>query len=139
MNPVSKIGALLGIPELEAMQDEAQWWTEQEAISDLLAAHFATRTTEEWLEVLDAADVWCAPVLTLEQLVEHEGFAAIAMTQQITREPAEPGAEPVTLTTTRSPLRIAGRPVTSSRPSPRLGEHSDAVRREFAADRAERR
>lgn len=139
MNPVWKIGALLGIPELEAMRDEAQWWTEQEAISDLLAAHFATRTTEEWLEVLDAADVWCAPVLTLEQLVEHEGFAAIAMTQQITREPAEPGAEPVTLTTTRSPLRIDGRPVTSSRPSPRLGEHTDAVRREFAADAAERR
>ncbi len=139
MNPVSKIGALLGIPELEAMQDEAQWWTDQEAISDLLAAHFATRTTEEWLEVLDAADVWCAPVLTLEQLVEHEGFAAIAMTQQITREPAEPGVPPVTLTTTRSPLRIDGRPVTSSRPSPRLGEHNDAVRREFAADPAERR
>lgn len=139
MNPVSKIGALLGIPELGAMRDETQWWTEQEAISDLLAAHFATRTTEDWLEVLDAADVWCAPVLTLEQLVEHEGFAAIAMTQQITREPAEPGAEPVTLTTTRSPLRIDGRPVTSSRPSPRLGEHTDAVRREFAAAPVESR
>jgi CoA:oxalate CoA-transferase len=139
MNPVTKIGALLGIPELEAMRDETQWWTEQEAVSDLLAAHFATRTTDEWLEVLDAADVWCAPVLTLEQLVDHEGFAAIAMTQQITRDPAEAGTEPVTLTTTRSPLRIDGRPVTSARPAPRLGEHSDAVRREFATESAERR
>jgi CoA:oxalate CoA-transferase len=131
MNPVSRIGALLGIAELEAMGDEAQWWSEQERISDLLAAHFATRTTDEWLEVLDQADVWCAPVLTLEQLVGHEGFEAIAMTQQVTRESVDAAAAPVTLTTTRSPLRIDGRPVRNPRPSPRLGEHSDALRREF--------
>jgi CoA:oxalate CoA-transferase len=131
MNPVNRIGALLGIAELEAMSDPEEWWQEQEAISALLAAHFALGTTEHWLEILDAADVWCAPVLTLEQLVAHDGFAAIAMTQEITRTPTA-GANPVTLTTTRSPLRIDGVPLTGSGPSPRLGEHTEAVRAEFA-------
>lgn len=139
MNPVDRIGTLLGIAELEAMTDESQWWSDQERISALLAAHFATRTTGEWLELLDAADVWCAPVLTLEQLVDHEGFAAIAMTQQVAREPASPGGTPVVLTTTRSPLRIDGAPLANSRPAPRLGEHSEAVRAEFASESAARR
>jgi CoA:oxalate CoA-transferase len=131
MNPIPKIGELLEIPELVAMIDEATWWSDQEHISELLAARFATDSTDHWLAVLDGADVWCAPVLTLEQLVEHEGFAAIAMTQEITRVPLD-GAKPVTLTTTRSPLRIDGRPVAGSGPAPRLGQHTAAVRAEFA-------
>lgn len=131
MNPVDRIGELLGITELAAMTDPAVWWEKQDAISERLAAHFALETTDHWLAILDPADVWCAPVLTLEQLVEHDGFAAIGMTQQISRDPI--GAEPrVTLTTTRSPLRIDGEPLTGSRPAPRLGQHTESVRAEFA-------
>jgi crotonobetainyl-CoA:carnitine CoA-transferase CaiB-like acyl-CoA transferase len=52
------------------------------------------------------------------------------MTQQITREPLE-GASPVSLMTTRSPLRIDGETLAGSRPAPRLGEHTAAVRAEF--------
>jgi CoA:oxalate CoA-transferase len=136
MNPVPLLGAILGIAELEGMTDEATWWSDQERISALLAATFVRQTTDHWLGILDAADVWCAPVLTLEQLVGHEGFAAIEMTQEITREPQDASAAPVTLTTTRSPLRIDGRPVVSSRPAPRLGEHTEAVRAEFAVEAA---
>jgi crotonobetainyl-CoA:carnitine CoA-transferase CaiB-like acyl-CoA transferase len=135
MNPIPKIGELLGLDELAAMSDEATWWSEQEHISQLLAERFATGSTDHWLQVLDAADVWCAPVLTLEQLVAHDGFAAIAMTQNVTRAPLG-GAEPITLTTTRSPIRIDGEPIAGSRPAPRLGEHTEAVRAEFAAERS---
>jgi CoA:oxalate CoA-transferase len=131
MNPVSRIGELLGISELAAMVDPESWWQSQDAISELLAAHFALQTTDHWLSILDPADVWCAPVLTLEQLVAHEGFAAIAMTQQIRREPVG-DAPPSTLITTRSPLRIDGEPLTGSGPAPRLGQHTEAVRAEFA-------
>jgi CoA:oxalate CoA-transferase len=131
MNPVNRIGELLGIAELAAMVDPASWWEKQDAISELLAAHFAFETTDHWLAILDPADVWCAPVLTLEQLVAHDGFEAIGMTQRIEREPVG-GAAPVALTTTRSPLRIDGEALTGSRPAPRLGQHTDAVRAEFA-------
>ncbi|MCU1509422.1 MAG: CoA transferase [Glaciihabitans sp.] len=130
MNPVNRIGDLLSIAELSALTDPDSWWTDQERIEDLLAGHFAMETTEHWLAILDAADVWCAPVLTLEQLVDHEGFAAIAMTQEITR-PGADGAD-VTLLTTRSPIRIDGQRLTSSAPAPRLGQHTEAVRAEFA-------
>ena len=79
--------------------------------------------TAAWLAILDAADVWCAPVLTLDELIESEGFAAIAMTQQVTRRGT-------TLTTTRSPLRIDGEVLTSAQggADPRRGRR-DGPRR----------
>jgi CoA:oxalate CoA-transferase len=132
MNPIPRIGELLGIAELEALVDPQSWWDEEDRIAGLLSARFATDTTDHWLAILDAADVWCAPVLTLEQLVEHEGFAAIAMTQEITRDAARAGEAPLTITTTRSPIRIDGEALRNVKPAPRLGEHTAAVRAEFA-------
>jgi CoA:oxalate CoA-transferase len=71
-------------------------------------------------------------VLTLEQLVEHDGFAAIAMTQQVGRAPGvtDDGSE-LTLQTTRSPIRIDGERLTSDRAAPKLGEHNASVWAEF--------
>lgn len=131
MNPVNRIGELLGIEELSSMIDPNSWRDQQDAIAELLAEQFARGTTDHWLSILDPADVWCAPVLTLEQLVAHEGFASIGMTQQITRDPLG-AAVPQTLTTTRSPIRIDGQTLTGSHPAPRLGQHTASVRAEFA-------
>ncbi|WP_327635455.1 CoA transferase [Kribbella sp. NBC_00482] len=124
MNPVPTIGRLLELPEVEAMTDPQSWWDRQEEIEELLSERLSTRTREEWLAVLDAEDVWCAPVLTLDELVAHDGFRAIAMTQELHRDGLE-------LTTTRSPIRIDGERLTNSRPAPRLGEH-DPVEQEIA-------
>ncbi|WP_105565734.1 CaiB/BaiF CoA transferase family protein [Microbacterium halophytorum] len=124
MNPIPKLGELLELPALVAMTDPDDAWSHQGEIEAALAERLLERTTDEWLAVLDAADVWCAPVLTLDELVEHEGFDAIAMTQEISRDGRA-------LRTTRSPLRVDGERLTSPRGAPRLGEHSDAVRAEF--------
>lgn len=136
MNPLPKIGQLLGIDYLEALTDEQAWWDRQDEIEELLAAHLKTGTTEHWLDILDAADVWCAPVLTLEQLVAHAGFEAIDMTQQIHRPAGvTDSAEDVVLTTTRSPIRIDGHVLTSTNPAPKLGQHNDQVSRDLLAER----
>ena len=116
MNPVPVIGRLLELPEVAAMSDPQSWWDRQEEIEGLLSERLSTRTRAEWLAVLDAEDVWCAPVLTLDELVEHDGFRAIAMTQELSRDGLE-------LVTTRSPIRIDGERLIDPRPAPRLGEH----------------
>lgn len=125
MNPVTKLGRLVGIAELEVMTDAQQWWDDRDRIAELLAERLATRTTTEWLALLDAEDVWCAPVLRLEELVASEGFEAIGMTQTVHRAAAvtDSGAD-LTLTTTRSPIRIDGLPLRAGRPAPKLGEHN---------------
>jgi hypothetical protein len=43
-----------------------------------LSAKLETNTTEHWLAILDAADIWCAPVLTLPELgVKSEAIILI--------------------------------------------------------------
>lgn len=124
MNPIPRIGALLDLPQLEAMDDPQQAWDQQDEIERILADRFATAPTAHWLEILDAADIWCAPVLTLDELLESEGFDAIRMTQEVERRGT-------TLTTTRSPIRIDGEILTSRKAAPLLGEDDNSVRREF--------
>jgi CoA:oxalate CoA-transferase len=129
MNPVPTIGRLLDLHELVSMSDPSAWWERQEEIEQLISDRLRTRTRDEWLAVLDAEDVWCAPVLTLEELVHHDGFAAIGMTQTI-------GREGMSLTTTRSPIRIDGRRLTDERPAPLLGEHDAVLRGEPVTEEA---
>ncbi|MEP6478585.1 MAG: CaiB/BaiF CoA-transferase family protein [Rhodoglobus sp.] len=137
MTSVTELGALIGLKQLEQYTDPQTWWTEQTAITRALADHLATQSTEHWLAILDAADVWCAPVLTLPQLVEHDGFRALDMTQTVERRAAD-GGEPVRLQTTRAPVRFDGHPLKTTRGAPRLGEHTAAIKAEFTEGAVER-
>lgn len=128
MNPVPVLGRLLELPELLAYTDEQQWWDHADEITATISTRLETASTAHWLALLDAADVWCAPVLTLEELVASDGFAAIGMTQQVARADGVGGL----LTTTRSPIRLDGHALRNVRAAPRLGEHNDVVEDEFA-------
>lgn len=129
MGSVPQLGELLDIPALSEYTNPDTWWSEQAAITQLLADQLATQATDHWLEILDAADFWCAPVLSLPELVNHDGFRAIGMTQTFSREMAD-GTE-LTLNTTRAPVRFDGKPLTSSTGAPRVGQHNDTIAQEF--------
>ncbi|SDT36222.1 CaiB/BaiF CoA transferase family protein [Microlunatus soli] len=134
MNPVDRLGALLEIDELAELTDPQTWWDQQDRIADLLADRLSGGPTDTWLSILDAADIWCAPVLTLDQLIEHDGFAAIGMTQRISRSAGvTDDGSGLELQTTRSPIRIDGRRLTDTRPAPKLGEHDRVIAQEFSA------
>jgi len=136
MTSVPALGALIGLAALEQYVDPDTWWTEQTAITRALADHLATQSTERWLAILDAADVWCAPVLTLPELVGHDGFRALDIAQQIERPDAAGGA-PVAIQTIRTPVRYDGRVLKNERGAPRLGEHTEAICAEFAEEEVE--
>ncbi|MFV9426562.1 CaiB/BaiF CoA transferase family protein [Microbacterium sp. S1037] len=124
MNPIPELGRLLDLPELAVLTDPRDAWDRQEEIEALLAARFATGSTAHWLGILDAADVWCAPVLTLDELLASDGFAAIDMTQEVERRGTR-------IATTRSPLRIDGQVLRSEKAAPLLGEDGARIRAEF--------
>ncbi len=129
MTPIPQLGQLLEL-DFSAYEDPTSWWSKQEEIMKALATQLKTRTTEAWLAILDAADIWCAPVLSLPELVAHEGFAELDMVQTTQRSSGD-GASIVEITTTRSPMRIDGRTVTSTRGAPHVGEHTEDIRREL--------
>jgi len=133
MGSVPKLGELIGLDDLRQYEDPDTWWSKQAAITSLLAEHLKHQTTEYWLELLDAADFWCAPVLTLPELVKHDGFEAIQMVQDIHR-PTEDGSD-VVLKTTRAPVRFDGKPLKTKRGAPRVGEHTAAIDAEIRGQR----
>jgi crotonobetainyl-CoA:carnitine CoA-transferase CaiB-like acyl-CoA transferase len=91
-----------------------------------------TRTTTEWLAILEPADVWCADVLTWRDLVQREAFHVLDMIQEVST------ADGLSLRTTRCPIRIDGEILKSGRGAPRLGEHTEEILREFPAPGARR-
>lgn len=115
MAPLGRLAELTGCKALEAYAEPATWFKDRAAIKTLLAGHLAQRPTAHWLALLEPADIWCAPVLDWPQLVGHEGFAALELTQEI--ENPEHGV----MRTTRCPLRVDGEVLTSPRGAPALG------------------
>ncbi|MGX8010589.1 CaiB/BaiF CoA transferase family protein [Mesorhizobium sp. ORM8.1] len=126
MTPIPKLADLLELPELDPFRDKpATWFTARDEIKAIIARRIARKTIDEWLAILEPADIWCAKVLTWPEMMASDGFKALDMLQTVTRE------DNVSILTTRSPLRVDGiRPVVD-RAAPRIGEHSDRIRAEF--------
>jgi crotonobetainyl-CoA:carnitine CoA-transferase CaiB-like acyl-CoA transferase len=95
-----------------------------DAIYAELAAILATRTTAEWLALLRAADVPCAPAHTLAALRADEHLAATGFFE--TEEHPSEGR----LTRLAAPVRFGAHGEVERRPAPRLGEHGREVLRE---------
>lgn len=129
MGSVPQIGDLIGLDSLKEYQDPESWWSEKTTITSELTDHLRTKPTDYWLRILDAADVWCAPVLTLPELVEHDGFKGMDMSQKVTR--VSDTGEDVSLLTTRAPVRFNSQPIKNSTGAPRIGEHNELIEQEF--------
>jgi len=84
----------------------------------MIAAVLRTKSRAEWLEALERGGVPCSPVNDIGELAATEQFQASELVQQL------PGGGP----------KVVGLPITfdrkrlySTRPAPKLGEHSEEV------------
>ena len=127
MGSVTRLGELLGCPELASYTDPKRHFSERDDIKAILARRLETQTTAHWLSILEPADVWCSNVLTWPQLMEQESFAVLEFIQDVRR------SDGVSLRTTRCPIRIDGEIYKSSKGAPRLGQDTDAIRAELRA------
>jgi CoA:oxalate CoA-transferase len=126
MTPIGKLADLLGIDELAPFHDQpSSWFTARDEIKKIIAARIATKTIDAWLAVLEPADIWCAKVLSWNEMMDSDGFKVLDMLQTVERE------DNVSILTTRSPIRINGKRAKVTRAAPRIGEHGDAIRKEF--------
>ena len=122
MTPLDLLGRSLDLPL--AGRDA---FAERDAIKAEIAALLAGGTTATWVERLRADGIWCAPVSDWPTLLGEQAFARLDLLQRINR-----GATPIT--TTRAPVRLDGRRVGAATAAPLIGEHSDAIIREFSLD-----
>jgi len=126
MTPIGRLAELFGLAALDPYKDKPKsWFSDRDAIKRIIADHVASRPSQHWLDILEPADIWCARVLSWNELVESTGFKALDMLQTVTRE------DNVSIRTTRAPIRINGVRPTTSRAAPLIGEQSAAIRKEF--------
>ena len=86
-----------------------------------LAADFALRPREAWIDRLEAAGVPCAPVQTLPDLLADPAMLVTGVFAEIEHPTAG------TIRTLGTPLRFSRTPARVAGPAPRLGEHTDEV------------
>jgi crotonobetainyl-CoA:carnitine CoA-transferase CaiB-like acyl-CoA transferase len=118
---VGKSHWMLEDPRLRSLTTRAQYAREiYEPITELMRS----KTSAEWLQALTAADIPCAPVHTLETLMEDPHLAAIGFFKHVTH-PSESHIVEMDPPTTWSET-----PPERRRHAPTLGEHSTEVLRE---------
>ncbi len=98
----------------------------------VLGAVFRTRTTQEWMRVLEAADILCGPLLSYPELVGEEHVRRAGMLLDVDHDRAG------VLRTVGCPLRLSATPATHRRPAPVVpGQHTEEVLREAGLSRDE--
>ncbi len=121
MGAIPFLGELLECEQLKNYPEPESWFTQRDEIKKILADHLKTETTEKWLSVLEPADIWCANVLNWNTLFDHEGFKVLDMIQKVVM------GDGFEYKTTRCPIKIDGKLLTSALGSPALGEHTEAI------------
>lgn len=125
MTNIPSLAVLLGCEALARFTDSNDWFAKRDQIKLELAKHLATQNAAHWLQILEAADVWCAPVLNYDQLVKEEAYRLLEMEIQVSTNKG------VTVTTTRCPIRVDGKILHSTVGAPALGEHNELIESEF--------
>lgn len=121
MTPIPTLAQLLDCPELEPYTDPAGWSLRRDEIKSILVRHLKTQTTAYWLAILEPADIWCARVMTWDELMDSEGFRLLDMVQGTVT------GSGVTVQTLACPILIDGQRYKSAKSAPKLDEHNDAA------------
>ncbi|GMV56641.1 MAG: CoA transferase [Betaproteobacteria bacterium] len=124
----------IGRPELKSdprFATIAARTTHTEEIYRILGEGMAARTTEEWVAVLDAADVPVMRLNTLETLLADPHLAATGFFRFV-EHPSEGRIRSMAIA-----QKFSASPPEVTRHAPRLGEHSVEVLREAGLDEAD--
>ena len=96
-----------------------------------IAEILKTRTTADWLEAFNRADIPAMPVQTLESLIDDAHLQAVKLFE-LAEHPSEGKIRQM-----RNPTRWSATPLGAIRHAPRLGEHSREVLREIGYGEAQ--
>ena len=113
---------LMQRPEYQTAAERSK---HRDALNADMEKYTVKRTSAEWIDLLNKAGVPCGPIYTIDQVYADPQVVHLSAAQSVK-------------TKDKSPLRMAGQPMSLSRtpsrlaaPPPALGEHNDAVLKEF--------
>ena len=122
-NPLADMCAVLGLEDLSQdprFASDVACIENGEELKALLADGFRARTSAEWLRELEAVDVLCSPVHTLEQALDDPQVRHNGMVIEFEHPQG-------TVRAIGAPVKLGDTPASIRRPPPLLGEHNDEV------------
>jgi len=125
MGDIPKLGRLLDCPSLEGFTESSGWFDRRDEIKAILAEHLLSRATDDWLSILQPADIWCARVMDYEDLMRQVGYKILDMELKVKT------SNGLSVKTTRCPIRIDGEIALSDKGAPLLGEHNIQIDGQF--------
>ena len=125
MTPVPALGRLLGLDSIIQFDDQKDWFVKRDEIKKLIGDWLILKNTQEWLDILQPADIWCSEVLEWDKLLQDEGFKVLDMIQEIKRP------DGLSIKTLRCPIRINNEISKSSIAAPKIGENTLPISEEF--------
>lgn len=117
------IHALAKAIDCKALEEfsKDQAFSGRDEIKTIIASHLLTMPTAYWLKQLQSAALWAMEVFDWEKMVNHDAYKCLQMEQKIKTGDIE-------FTTTRCPIRFNNQRIFSSKPAPKVGEHTEQVR-----------
>ncbi len=117
---MGKLDLLARITGLDAELAGRDAFAERDAIKAGLAERLKTAPTAQWMAGFIEADIWAAPVMDWEGLVDSGILRTLDMVQRVERGD-------VAMDTTKLPIRIDGTRPASGRAAPELGDANDLL------------
>ena len=121
------IGNKLGV-DLNKYADKQDWFTFRDEIRELLAKKLATQTADYWLKLLHKEGIWSGKVLNYEELDSQPFIHELQLKQTVQNSAGEK------LVTTRSPIQLDGKILTSAKAAPSVGEDNIKIHEQFLSE-----
>jgi crotonobetainyl-CoA:carnitine CoA-transferase CaiB-like acyl-CoA transferase len=123
LTPINRMGEAVGVDRLITEYRQEDALDKRDEIKELVQEVVKTKTTEEWLDIFEREDIWCAPVKNYAELVEDPQVKHNQTVREMTRE--DIGSFKVI----SFPVRLSMTEPTLRTPPPRLGEHTEEILR----------
>lgn len=121
MPDLKGLSEVLDVPELAHMDAEEDGWNNRDKLFALVREAFPAKTTNDWLERLDAAGIWAGPVYSYADLVADPQIAHNGTFVEYDHPTEGPVKTP------GFAIKFSKTPSKVWRGAPRVGEHTDEI------------
>ncbi len=113
--------ALVDKPEYQTTAARSE---NRDALNAEIETHLKNRSSAEWVDRFNKAGVPCGPIYSIDQVFADPQVRHLGIAQSVagTKPPLRLVGQPISMS--RTPSRLVARP-------PKLGEHTDAVLKDF--------